>query len=70
MRLRSGTELKQPVEAAAHAVELGALFLGTVNLAKCHDKHGHRESKTKREQAQQQRIQRFHRSTTERWGPD
>ena len=50
--LRSGTELKQPVEAAAHAVELGSLFLGAVNLAKCHDKHGHRESKTKREQAQ------------------
>ena len=67
---RSGSKLKQPIEAAPHAVEPGSLLLSAVNLAKGQHKHGHREGETKREETQQEWIQRFHRSTTERWRAD
>ena len=63
----SGTLLKKPIEPASHSIDLSSLLLGSIDLLKRHHKDSDRGSHSKHEQTQQQRIQRFHSSTTKRW---
>ena len=53
------------MEPSAHPIELRTLLLAGVDPAKRHYKDGRRRDNAKREDAQQNGIQRFHGRTTE-----
>lgn len=66
-RNRLETLLKKPIEPAPHPIDLRTLLFASVNQTKRNDKHSGGGNHSNPKQAQQQRVERFHGTTTERW---